>query len=295
MICLKDKDIKHSASFGWMMLSIIFLCGLSMPSWAQQATRGPAAVQPGKGLFAVRSMHNYKRVDGSNYLPDLEGDRLTVEHVIAYGLTRDLVGMVHLPLVYQDLDSSTSPQLDDENFGLDDFKVMLQWRFWQNDYGPTNTARAVLIGGLEFPSFDELFSSESVDPLLGIAGTLIHDRHGINAAATYKINTGSMDFSFNGGNGAFDSDDAFEYDLAYLYRLSPESYGLNTEASSYFMLEFNGMAETNGDHELLIAPGFLYEATTFAAEISIQLPLTQDLEERPETEFSIMAGLRFLF
>ena len=57
----------------------------------------------------------------------------------------------------------------------------------------------------------------------------------------------------------------------------------------------NGAYETNGDNEVLISPGILYEAVSWAFEASVQLPLARDLDHRPETDFSVLFGVRLLF
>ena len=55
------------------------------------------------------------------------------------------------------------------------------------------------------------------------------------------------------------------------------------------------MYETNGDHEILLAPGVMYEARSFAVELSVQLPLLQEIDHRPKTDFTVTLGLRMLF
>ena len=55
------------------------------------------------------------------------------------------------------------------------------------------------------------------------------------------------------------------------------------------------MYETNGDHEILLAPGVMYEARSFAVELSVQLPALQEIDHRPKTDFTVTLGLRMLF
>ena len=61
------------------------------------------------------------------------------------------------------------------------------------------------------------------------------------------------------------------------------------------MLELNGLYETNGDNQIFLSPGVLYEATTWALEASVQLPIFQDLADRPETDVVVVVGVRLLF
>ncbi|MFG0292229.1 MAG: hypothetical protein ACF8MJ_03640, partial [Phycisphaerales bacterium JB050] len=89
--------------------------------------------------------------------------------------------------------------------------------------------------------------------------------------------------------------DLLRFDTAYLYRLSPEEYGADFVASTYAVVELNGTYETNGDTELFISPGLLYEASRFALELSVSMPVFQNVDHRPEPEYSVGVGVRFLF
>ncbi len=266
------------------------LC-ISAAASAQQATDMPAGVQPGKGIWAFRDLTRYTRYDdGNTGLNRGDIDQVVHENVFAYGVARELVAMVHVPVVYRDFSDIDGG--DAEGLGLADLPVMLQWRFWRHDAGTIDTSRAVLFGGLEVPSGDEGFSSESLDPFLGIALTHIHGRHGLNGALKYQVNTGGIDdpIMFNHGSA-----DALTADASYLYRLTPNEYAADTRASTYLQLQLLGRYETNGDHELMLAPGYLYEAQTWAAEITVRVPLIEELDERPETTWGLTAGVRFLF
>jgi hypothetical protein len=127
--------------------------------------------------------------------------------------------------------------------------------------------------------------------MIGAAATYIAGRHGANASVQYKFNTGHHLHAIRGGMG---HDNAIFYNASWLYRITPAQYKATTRAATYFVLEANGIYETNGDDEILIAPGFMIEAKHTAFEFSIQLPVLQNMEERPETHFTIMLGIRFL-
>ena len=47
--------------------------------------------------------------------------------------------------------------------------------------------------------------------------------------------------------------------------------------------------------ELFLAPGIMYEAQGWALEASVQLPALQDLDHRPDNEFTVTVGVRMLF
>lgn len=257
---------------------------------AQEPIFGPAATQPGAGVITLREQIRLTRFDADPTGAGRSGDDLVLDTTVAYGLRGDLALVFQAPLIWRD----ASLTGNDEEFGLGDPRVALKWRFHQADTGPTDTFRASLIGGLEAPSGDEPFTSDSIDPFVGVVGTIIRGRFGVNGGATLKINTSSSaDASVvtRGDNDAA----AFFYDLSGLYRLSPATYQPDTKAAVYGVIELNGLAETNGDHELMLAPGLLYEGTRWAFEVGVQIPIAQDLEHRLEREFVFAAGLRLLF
>ncbi|MEM1109363.1 MAG: hypothetical protein AAGH99_11825 [Planctomycetota bacterium] len=252
----------------------------------------PAAVQPGLEVSIVRQEMFYMRMDD----PREDGfgsiDMTEFETTFAYGLTPTAALMVHVPLMYWDLENA-APNPDAQGFGVDDITVMLQHRFYQEDVGPIETRRAVLLTGLEVPSFDEGFSSESFDPLIGVAYTAIDGRHGFNASALWKFNTSADDdFAIEFGDS---SADALSLDGSYLYRLAPEAYTAETTGSHYLQFQALGRYETNGDTQIMFAPGWLYEGREWAFEATVHLPVIQELDHRAELEYGINLGVRYLF
>jgi hypothetical protein len=177
--------------------------------------------------------------------------------------------------------------------GIGDLMLQGKWRIHQHDFGPIDTSRFSIIAGLEIPTFDNHFSTEGVNPIIGGVYTHVQGRHGFNIAAQYKFNTGSgTQFNLGGGLG---SADALFYDASYLYRLSPAEYTPDTLGAWYALIELNGIYETNGDNEISLTPGIMYEARTWTIEAGVRIPVWQDLDRRPETRFEVIAGLRLLF
>lgn len=263
---------------------------LAGPAEAQQATNSPSATQVSKDVWAVRQRSGLSRFEQE--VPG--GDRTIVqwahETILMYGLTGDLAAMLHVPVI--DRHAEGPGLANDDTTGVGDVMLMGQYRFLKQDTGPINTFRGAALFGVEVPSYDKNLSSDSFDPFLGAAFTRIDGRHGTGGSAIWKFNTGGQDDPIAGGNGSYD---ALLYNASYLYRLTPETYRPDTEASFYLQTELNGLYETNGDHELMFSPGLLYEATTWAAEISVQLPILEDVDHRPEKKWSLVLGIRLLF
>ncbi|MEO1237878.1 MAG: hypothetical protein AAFX76_13925 [Planctomycetota bacterium] len=262
------------------------------PADAQQSTDMPAAVQPGLDVLIVREEAVFMRLDD----PRLGGagsvELYEFETTFAYGLTRDAAVMLHVPVMVHDIENPGAIA-SDQGVGLDDLQLMFQYRFYQEDVGPIETRRAVLLSGVEVPSYDDGFSSESFDPLLGLAYTRIDGRHGLNASALWKFNTGTGDdFELEFGDSRFD---ALRLDGSYLYRLVPEAYTADTLGSHYAQFQVLGRYETNGDWQVMLAPGWMYEGRRWAFEATVHLPVIQELDGRAELEWGLNLGVRYLF
>jgi hypothetical protein len=256
---------------------------------AQEATNTPAATQPAEGNWYLRQKFQYisLRDDPSTEKRDVDKGVATTS--LTYGLRRDISLSLDLPLVYAREISVTGT---DRDFGVNDFVLTVKYRPVQIDLNPIDSVRFAVFGGVEVPSGDGDFSSHSFDPFVGGVFTAILGRHGFNQSLSYKFNTGGDPFSTRAGDGP---DDALRYDTAYLYRIDPAEYSAETSAATYVTLELNGLYETGGDNEILLGPGILYEARTFALEATVGFPIVEDVDDRPETELVVSFGFRILF
>ena len=260
---------------------------------AQEATNTPAATQPAQGRWYLREKVQFYNL-GSDPRPEFEGDRRSIRKVVSttsltYGLLRDTSVTLDLPLVY------ATERIDgdrEHDFGIADLALSIKHRPIQIDLNPIDSIRFAAFAGIEIPSYDSDFSSDSWDPFVGGVFMAILGRHGINQSLSYKFNTGSGAPDSRAGDGRAD---ALRHDTAYLFRIDPPEYTAETTAATYLTLELNGIYETNGDYEAILAPGILYEARTFALEATFGLPIIHDVNHRPRTHFALTLGLRLLF
>lgn len=244
---------------------------------AQEAVFMEAATQPAAGAGYLRTQLVYRDLGavGGRSAADQVQIKARYSHGLRYNIS------LNADVAWTLLDSERSSLRQ----GLEDPRAFVKWRVLQNDSGPVNTVRGSLIGGAELPAGAERFSSDSLDLFAGGVVTAIRGRHGFNADAVYQMNTGS----------GTDGDDRLTYDASWLYRLSPPRWRAETKASLYTVLEINAQRFEDGDHEMLLSPGLLYEARTWAAEIAVRTPLLEQMDRRRPEDFGVAAGYRRLF
>lgn len=254
----------------------------TVPARAQEAINFDSALSPAKDMLIIRQQLRYFEADNNIGARDLDISQTQLSTAFIYGIQSDLTLMFNAPYRFREIDNNntgTSNSID----GFGDLTSMLKMQFYQNDTGPTDTARASILTGMEIRSGDSNFSSDSYDPLLGAVYTQSFGRHGFDAAALWKFNTA-------GG-----ASDRLRYDLAYVYRLHPEEYTAGKLTALFGLVELNGFYETNGDNEVFISPGIQYVTKDWALEATVQLPIWQDLDERMEKDFVVGLSLRLQF
>lgn len=268
-----------------MLMPLLVVAVLGGTALAQEATNTPAATQPSVGKWYLREKVQYERFRDDAQADQLGRGMVVATTTLARGLTRNLSASVELPVVHR---GGGVPG----RTGLADPALAVKWRPWQRDLGPVDSVRFAVFGGLELPSGDDHFSSDSWDPFLGGVGTAILGRHGFNQSFSYKLNGGSGRPLARAGDGP---DNALRFDTAYLFRIDPVAYTARTSAATYVTLELNGLREENGDHEVYLGPGLLYEARTYALEATVGLPVARDVSRRAEAELRVTLGARLLF
>lgn len=283
----------RSALMKFKSMVFVTACALFAPcAMAQEAMYTEAATMPSPGTFVLRQQYHYE-VHGRN---PRTGSETTEHHewmsTLQFGLVRGLSLQVDVPVQFRTEEFTGGD--DDYDKGVEDIDLTLKWRFFQSDTGGVDTLRAALLVGTSVPSGDDHdFSSPGVmSPLIGGVVTLVRGRHGFNQDLKFRWNTnGSEDFNF-GGEGP---SEAIMHGSAYLYRIFPERYTSTSTGAWYATVEVNGIYETNGDYELMWAPGLMYEGQLFALELMGQLPLYQAVSSRPELDYRLGIGLRFAF
>jgi hypothetical protein len=254
---------------------------------AQEAMYTAAATMPSPGTLLVREQFHWYRYDDHPLDGSTRTDRFEFLSTAYIGLVRDLALNVDVPIEVTDR-AFPPPGRDDSDASIPEVDLTFKWRFLRDDPGDIDTVRAALLFGASVNT-EENFE---VNPHLGVVFTKVWGRHGFNIESHFTLNTGGDPLDNYGGEGP---DDALATNLAYLYRIFPAAYSSTSTGAWYLTIELNHLYETNGDSEARISPGVMFEGRQFGFEVMAQLPWYQDLDERPELEFGIGVGIRFLF
>lgn len=272
-------------SLRFILVSGLVILGGNMRAHAQAPLNSNVALQPSKGGLIIRQQFRYTEGETSTAMGDMDVKLATSITTLVYGVSDELTLILDAPFVLsRRLENKTTGD-DDTEWGFADLRVLTKFRLYRDDFGPNDTTRFDVIGGLEIPAGKDEFSSDSLDPIFGGVFTHIEGRHAFDADALWHFNTGGGDRG----------DDLLRYDLAYIYRLSPETYASSQPTALFGSVELNGFYETNGDHELFLSPGIQYVTTRWIIEATVQIPVWQDLSHRAERDFIVGMGFRVQF
>jgi outer membrane putative beta-barrel porin/alpha-amylase len=266
-------------------LAVLCLAAIGGQAHAQAPINSNVALQPSKGGLIIRQQFRYTEGDFQSPMGELDIQLVSSITTLVYGATDKVTLIVNTPLILSRRIDNRTSGFDDTDSGFADISVLAKVRVYRNDFGPTDTTRFDLIGGVELPTGADAFSSDSVDPIIGGVLTHIEGRHAFDVDAVWKFNTG-------GGSGGAD---LLRYDFAYIYRLTPAVYASEKPTALFGSVELNGFYETNGDQELFLSPGIQFVTQRWIVEATIQVPVWQDLSQRAERDFIVGIGFRVQF
>ncbi|MBC8522486.1 hypothetical protein H8D29_01015, partial [PVC group bacterium] len=251
---------------------------------AQAPINSNAAMQPNKGGLILRQRFTYTEADKTP-MAALSADMTMSMTTLMYGVTEKFTLMLNTPIRISSQTNNSLTGVETDLSGLDDIKIMSKFRLFRDDFSPMNTQRFDLLAGVEIPTGRDQFTSDSTDPIIGGVYSYKKDRHSFHTDLLWQFNTGE------GNNG----EDKLTYDLAYVYRLSPEVYSNEDPTALFTSIELNGAYETNSDQEIFISPGLQYVKKYWALEATLQIPIHQRLDNRMERDFVFGIGFKFRF
>ena len=247
---------------------------------AQQASWTSAPTVPLAGHFilrttATRALH--EEGDGTPRRSQISRAR------IDYGLSGDHALFFELPL--RGRGHRHDPTLGDVSVGW-------KWRFHATQPAPGEQGQASLSLGATLPTGADRHTAEETVPQAELAWMQTQGRLSIGASLSWQGKGEPYRRPLFAGESG---EECLRYAGALVYRLDRAARPKGIGAATYLTLEAIGTREDNGDTELAIAPGLLYEAPNFAAELSFALPTNSDVTDRPESDGALLFGLRFLW
>lgn len=215
------------------------------------------AIQPAEDQFIYRTQLRYRPFDQDE--PKTDVKTWIQSSIFVYGWNERFLTVLGVPLLYGDFETELpiGGALDESNTGVGDITLLFRYLLWKK-LGYLESQTWTALAGVQIPSYDELFSSRSWDPIAGTVYSWRVDRLGFDADVIYQLNT-ENDRDLKEG-------DVLRYDLAYQYRLCPSQYTSETEWSLTGLLELNGeyqweneldgsrLAETDGQ-QIFLSPG----------------------------------------
>ena len=238
------------------------------------------ALTPPEDGWIIRAQWRYSRL-GDDPTPPGRQVNLSLQPITAvYGVTADLALQATVPISYRKIAFGSGVERSDT--GVGDITVLAKYRFYQEDK-PGVTTRWAAIGGLEVPTFDGAFSSESFDPIIGTVWTHQERAWWIDWDILYKFNTA----------GGLDGEDELRGDVAASVRLLDGESDTIGPWGLYAIGEVNANYFTDGSVQIFVSPGIQWITPNLILEAGVQLPMVQDLAApRLERDFTVVLSLR---
>ena len=187
-------------------LAFLVIAVYSSTARAQAPLNSDVALTPPKDGWIVRAQFRYSSFSSDPTPLDREVHLRVVPLTFVYGATKNLALLCNFRLVHREIDFGSGGT--DRDTGFADIRLLGKYRFYQDDQRG-KTTRWAAIGGLEVPTFDDGFSSESFDPIIGTVWTHQELEWEIDWDVLYKFNTA----------GGAAGDDELRADVTATYRL----------------------------------------------------------------------------
>ena len=232
---------------------------------------------------------------------------VTVNTVIAYGVTPDLAIFGSLPVTFKTLKTRAGTRDAD---GVGDARLVARYTIYKKD-GVGKTSRIAPFIGVKAPTGDNGRTdrlgllppgmqpgSGSWDFSGGVIATHASVFWNFDFQASYQANSMA---------GGLERGDVVRADASFQYRLLPRKLSRDDKGYFYGVLEanlaqsdkvrLNGASDPNtGGTTVHLAPGIQYAARRWVAEAAVRFPVLQNLNGLAlRSDFTVLAGLRVNF
>ena len=261
---------------------ILFIFSIARQSGAA-GIHADVALTPSEGGTIIRAQWRYSELSGDRTSLRRKAELSVNPFTLVYGVSEDFTILGTVPLVHRQITFGDGRKTSDS--GVADISLLAKYRFYQND-GRGQTTRWAAIGGVQIPTYDAPFSSDSFDPIIGMVWTHQQRNWWIDWDLLYQLNTG----------GGLNADDELRGDIAVSYLLSS---GEATKAGPwglYVIGEINALYLSDGSLRTFGSPGIQFVTPRWILEAGIQVPVQQKMARpRLETDFTFVLSGRFQF
>ena len=258
------------------------LGGLSSATHAAGLHTNVALTPPLDGTI-LRLQFRYTRLFNDPTPLDREVHLSVQPITLVYGATPNLALIGTLPIIHRKIEFGSGATKRDT--GVGDIPLLVKYRFFQDDK-PQQTTRWAMIGGAEVPTFDDPFSSESFDPIIGTVWTHQRLDWWIDWDVLYKFNT---------AGGIAGGDEILADVAAVLTPLSGwgATRGPRARAATG---DTHPQACAAGGGSVFASPGIQLFTSRWVVEAGVQLPIYQGMKSpRLETDFTFVRSVRILY
>jgi hypothetical protein len=254
-----------------------------------------AGLTPAEDRWIIRTQFRYMQRKDDPTLMNQKMDTYAFPVVVAYGFRPDLTLMVRQTVKHKKMSMGGSISRDT---GPDDLFVLGKYKLYRRNTRKYTFGIASTLG-LEFPTGDDDFSSETWDLEPGLFTSWRSGPWASDFSIAYKWNG----FADRGKNG-LNPGNELSVDLALAHQFS---IGEKADMSLTPVLEFNykhilpdrlsgNNVSNTGESLFFVSPGLKFTKSSFILEVLLQFPVWQDQEGsqlKQGTRFIV--GTRFMF
>jgi hypothetical protein len=278
----------------------MILAGVVTGAWVSENARASgisvdAGLTPPEDRWILRTQFRYMQRKDDPTPMDRKMDTYAFPIVLAYGFRPDLTLMVRQIVKHRKMSMGGSVSRDS---GPGDLFVLGKYKLYRRNTRQYTFGIASTLG-LEFPTGDDDFSSETWDLEPGLFSSWRSGPWASDFSTAYKWNG----FADRGNNG-LNPGDELSVDLALAYQFSLAE---RADMSLTPVLEFSYKhtlpdrlsgrdVSHTGESVFFVSPGIKFTKSSFIVEALVQFPAWQDQEgTQLEQGTRLIIGTRFMF
>lgn len=291
----------------WLLARVFLL--IFSPSVSPAPITFNTALPVAAEEFIFRLQVKAGKTKKESEIPGRQASNLGVVGVLGYGVTPNLTVFTVLPYFHKEL-KHHSFNIRRSSDALGDLSVFVRYTVYKVD-SPGKTFRIAPFLGVKWPvAKDDEKDSLGILPHSLQPSTGSTDYFG-GMVATYQTLDWQLDSQIridvpNEGNG-FEAGEKISWAGSLQYRVWPRKLSPATSGFLYLVLESDvnyqrktrvlGTSDRNsGGKSWFVSPGIQYVTRRWVAELSLQLPVEQDLNGKAlETDYMLNGGFRWNF